>query len=225
MKRHLRFRDLENQPDWFRPVADVDVNKDADSRTERDGKNLSPKEDQVLPLGNQTTTENSSKKRRKRNKKPKNPGDLEERETKEGDTNTSKSNTSETNPSAAESSSDKAAIIVNSTNSDSNAGSASRDGKGSKRHNLSDSVSKLMDFYGPVNIENYVPASVIIDRLRSGEKPKRAHAPRPSTAKADKREPNRMDESLRLAIVDANDRTGGLSEAILKDMEEQVLKA
>lgn len=208
-------------------VAGGAGNSDNGNQTSRDGENPGSTDGRITPLSNQTTSNNSSKRKRKRNKQKNNKKDQSEMEVKENDDKVPNSNTSETNPLAAGSSSNKEAAIVNLKNSETDADSANRDRKGDERHNLSDSVSRLMEFYGTVKPENYVPASVMIDRMRRQAKPKgvKARTPKPNAAKAKKPESDRIDESLRLAIVDVNDCTGGLSKLILNDMEEHLLRA
>lgn len=112
------------------------------------------------------------------------------------------------------------------------AGLDNRDGFLKPKHGHSHSnegVPKLDAFskLNSVTDANYVPASVRIDRLRSNARPKvtKALTPMTRTNKNKKPETERIEESLRLAIVDVDDQSGGLSESVQQAMDGKILAA
>lgn len=201
-------------------------NSDTGIQTNVDG-TLGSKNEQTASASNQTISSDSSKKKRKRKRQKKNKKNGNGIEIDETIDKASNSNTIEANPSVAGSSSTGEAADVNSAEQSPDAGEAKRDGIGAERQNLSISVSELMNYYGPEKGENYVPASVMVERMRRQARPERSNAytSKPKATKAKRPESDRIDEKLRLSIVGASDHTAGLSEEILKGMEGRVLEA
>lgn len=236
--------------------ADGAGNSDTGIRTKREADDLNSKDEQPAS-SNQTTSHNTSKKKRKRKNKNKkaqyigNPNgedtptpellnantDAIDQIATESNSNepaghssrdgiqepekvTGKSNTGEELPTAGSKSADLGAWTVNRDGTKTTASGSSNSNEGGPN------LEPFWQLFTGTK-SNYVPASVMIDRVRSQTKVRhtKAYTPMARTNKDKKPNSEKIEESLRLAIVDVNEQSGGLSELVQRSMEGKILAA
>lgn len=231
------------------------VNNDTDNHEKRTDDPPDSKHAQIQHVNNQTTSNsNSKKKRNKKKKKIQNsekPNGEETAAQGSRNSNTEETNLSDAKSSSdgkaktssrdgtqapekvtGNSNTNEKISNANSKSSDKDAGSVNRDGSEKLEHKSSQSNSGGLnvDAFWKLNLgtkSNYVPATEMIDRLRNQARPKvtKAFTPMARSRKEKKPETDRLEECLRLAIVDVDNQMGGLSEAVQGSMEEHILRA